>query len=465
MKGIPVETLTDRYSISYAPSGTFFADLQERRLTQASTVQLLALGDPNFPAPATSAPRPVPPEQGLFVTRVQPGSNAARSGIHTGDVLQCYAGASLASRDDLQAAITRNADSGQDALALDLWRDGQAQTVRVRPGPLGVGLSAQPPAVALRALWSGADAVSASLGRGTFAPLPGSRREVAAIARLFPQATVLLGTDASAPALEKLAAAGQLKDYRYLHLATHGVPRAEHGLSSYLALAQDHLPDPLTVPVGQALDNGQLTAERMLRWKLEADLVTLSACETGLGQYQGGEGYLGFAQALFLSGARTLVLSQWKVDDTAAALLMQRFYQNLRGQRTGLDRPLPKAAALAEAKQWLCQMSRPEADLLTQELNVLSRGSEKTVPTPIAEPTAPERPYAHPYYWAAFILIGEPGDIAPAMPVLAAPVAVAVPTAVPAPAAAEPRRWPWAVAAAVALTFASLWWRRHRLPR
>ena len=79
-------------------------------------------------------------------------------------------------------------------------------------------------------------------------------------------------------------------------------------------------------------------------------MVTLSACQTGLGPYRGGEGYLGFAQALFLAGGRSLVLSLWKVDDTATALLMRRFYEGLLGRRAGLDRPLPKAEALREAK-------------------------------------------------------------------------------------------------------------------
>ena len=57
----------------------------------------------------------------------------------------------------------------------------------------------------------------------------------------------------------------------------------------------------------------------------------------------GGDGYLGFAQVLFKAGARSLVLSLWKVDDDATALLMQRFYQNLLGKRPGLPGPLPRA--------------------------------------------------------------------------------------------------------------------------
>ena len=83
----------------------------------------------------------------------------------------------------------------------------------------------------------------------------------------------------------------------------------------------------------------------------------LSACESGLGLAAGGEGYLGFAQPLFAKGARSLVLSLWKVNGTATALLMNRFYQNPLGKRPGLSRPLPKAAALDEAKHWLRELT------------------------------------------------------------------------------------------------------------
>src|SRR5262249_20088469 len=158
-------------------------------------------------------------------------------------------------------------------------------------------------------------------------------REVAAIARAFqardPGATVtlLLGSDASEARLADLVARDRPCPYRYLHLATHGEADHRRALQSALVLAQDHLPDPVEQALaGQRVYDGRLTAEQILRgWRLDAELVTLSACESGLGRYQGGEGYLGFAQALLLAGARSVVLSLWKVDDTATALLMIRF--------------------------------------------------------------------------------------------------------------------------------------------
>jgi CHAT domain-containing protein len=151
------------------------------------------------------------------------------------------------------------------------------------------------------------------------------------------------------------------------------------------------------------------------QWHLHSDLVTLSACQTALGKYERGEGFVGFAQALVLCGTRAVCLSLWKVDDTATALLMERFYQNLLGKRDGLSKPLGKAAALAEAKAWLRGLSREEA---VRRAAQLTRGVErgkgrKELPLLPALPPPPsgavdDRPYAHPYYWAAFVLIGDP---------------------------------------------------------
>ena len=132
--------------------------------------------------------------------------------------------------------------------------------------------------------------------------------------------------------------------------------------------------------------------------------MTLSACQTALGQLAGGEGYVGFSQVLFLAGARSLVLSLWKVDDNATALLMTRFYQNLLGKRDGLKQPLPKARALAEAKQWLRSLTPQEAERLLKALPSSERGmKEGTISAP-----KQAKLYEHPYYWSAFILLGDP---------------------------------------------------------
>jgi CHAT domain-containing protein len=99
------------------------------------------------------------------------------------------------------------------------------------------------------------------------------------------------------------------------------------------------------------------------------------------------------------------------VDDTATALLMERFYQNLLGRRPGLAKPLPKAAALAEAKEWLRGLPRQEALERAAQLSqgvVRGKGRPALPAVELPAVAKEERPFAHPYYWAAFVLIGDP---------------------------------------------------------
>ena len=95
-------------------------------------------------------------------------------------------------------------------------------------------------------------------------------------------------------------------------------------VESYLALADRDLPDPLARTLaGLPAYAGRLSAADIQSVSaLDADLVVLSACQSGLGKYEYGEGYLGFAQALLAAGARAVVLSLWPVDDASTALLM-----------------------------------------------------------------------------------------------------------------------------------------------
>jgi CHAT domain-containing protein/tetratricopeptide (TPR) repeat protein len=265
----------------------------------------------------------------------------------------------------------------------------------------------------------GGEPVADARDRSDIRPLPGTRREVQALAALLPgKSELLLGSDASEQRLGELAASGKLKEFRLVHLATHGTIDPGQAGWSALLLARDKLPGPQEqaelAAAGKHVPTGRLTVEAIARdWQLDADLVTLSACETGLGRFAGGEGLVGFSQVLLAKGARSLVLSLWKVDDTATALLMVRFYENLLGKRAGLKAPMPKGEALREAKHWLRTMPRAEAEALATKLSrgELRASEVEARPVAKAEPkggAGGEAPYAHPRYWAAFILLGDP---------------------------------------------------------
>jgi CHAT domain-containing protein len=140
---------------------------------------------------------------------------------------------------------------------------------------------------------------------------------------------------------------------KILHLATHGRYREDAPLFSSLLLA-----------------DGELTVHELLNMELQASLVTLSACETGLGALSGGDEVQGLSRACLYAGASSLALSLWRVDDRAGQMLMQEFYQ-------GLLQGLGKGAALRQAQLQL--MRRPA--------------------------------YSHPFYWAPFVLIGDSGAL------------------------------------------------------
>jgi CHAT domain-containing protein len=203
----------------------------------------------------------------------------------------------------------------------------------------------------------------------------------------------LLGADASEPELDRLAGSGGLGRFGFIHLATHGVIDEGVPARSAVILTQTGLPDPLDQALNhKPVFDGRASVREIQRtWELKAELVTLSACETALGRESGSEGFVGFTQALLMSGARSLVLSLWKVDDKATALLMTRFYQNLLGRRAGLSQPMPKADALDEAKRWLRELTTAEVGT---ELAALERGAVRPWwPRPMAQRRAIRRPH------------------------------------------------------------------------
>jgi tetratricopeptide (TPR) repeat protein len=425
MAGIPIEVLLapdDTRTVSYAPSATVFKYLREQPRPDRHA-GLLALGDPVYERhDGSSEPKPLP-DHGLLVNMVAPGSNAATHGLKPGDVLLAYNGTTLHKREDLRAVP----EPGQP-VPVEVWRAGEVAKRELAPGKLGVVLDTRPAPVAIAELRKLQQVLVAARSGGDdeFAPLPGTRYEVEALARLFKSddrpTQTLLGVDASEEELEHLAASGDLGRYGFIHLATHGVIDEDLPTRSAVILTQTGLPDPLQ----QALSNkpvfdGRLSVREIQRgWELKAEMVTLSACETALGRAAGGEGFVGFTQALLMSGARSVCLSLWKVDDTATALLMQRFYANLLGHRLALSGPMPKAEALREAKTWLRELRRPQVLAAAAELSAgtergkganARKSSDRGETRPLLVPSqvgADERPYAAPYYWAAFVLVGDP---------------------------------------------------------
>lgn len=190
-----------------------------------------------------------------------------------------------------------------------------------------------------------------------FARLPGASEEAKEIASLVPdeERLILTGVDASRQRL----LATDLSEYRYIHFATHGLIDARHpALSSLLLSRFDSMGRP---------EDAYLRVRDVYDLNLNADVVVLSACDTALGREIRGEGLIGLTQAFMYAGARSLVVSLWKVDDRATKELMTRFYERLLGEHAS------PAQALRQAQMSL----------------------------------ASERRFGHPYFWGGFILLGD----------------------------------------------------------
>jgi CHAT domain-containing protein len=200
-----------------------------------------------------------------------------------------------------------------------------------------------------------------------FAPLAGTAAEGRAIKELFPEATLFTGRRATKAALQRADAP------RMLHIASHGFfLREAAGAQAATADTQNPL-----LRAGLALAGANLTHDSGndgILWALEASrlnlwgtkLVTLSACDTGIGEIRNGEGVYGLRRAFVLAGAETIVMSLWPVSDHLTHQMMTAYY-------TGLRAGLGRGDALRQAK-----------------LAMLERQGRR-----------------HPFYWASFIQNGE----------------------------------------------------------
>jgi CHAT domain-containing protein len=276
-----------------------------------------------------------------------------------------------------------------------------------------------------------------------FVPLPGTTHELESIQRTFrqhfPDGTVraMSGGEAAKVHLQKEA-----PGKRYLHLATHGFfapaglksaldsfqiqargrpgrsseSRSEDdtflgvhpGLLSGLALAGANRPGEQAGEHG-----GILTAQEVAELPLSAaELVVLSACESGLGQEAGGEGLLGLQRAFQTSGARAVVASLWQVDDAATQELMSNFY----------------------VEHWEHGKGRLEA-LRAAQLKLLRGQGGASGLRGVGAPEFPVDPSVTqsgrpPRFWAAWVLSGEPGELLLDQPEASEPEADALPATV-----------------------------------
>lgn len=187
--------------------------------------------------------------------------------------------------------------------------------------------------------------------------LPYARAEVEEISKLYPKdaVKVLVGKEASEANVKEL----KLDEYRIVHFASHGLIDEDHPQFSALVLNGSE---------AAGGEDGFLTMREVFELKLNADLVVLSACKSGLGQQIRGEGVAGLSRAFFCAGTSSVLVSLWNVYDRSTAHFMTAFYKGL--QQDGYN----KAAAVREARLKMIRSKN----------------------------------YSHPYYWAPFILVGNP---------------------------------------------------------
>ncbi|HEY6308698.1 MAG TPA: CHAT domain-containing tetratricopeptide repeat protein [Candidatus Angelobacter sp.] len=273
-------------------------------------------------------------------------------------------------RDLLRMQVTRNSKSNPLVLANPLFDEGPVVRT-ARPVYASVRTSAT--MTARRSVTGGEN-----LAGVYFAPLTGTAQEARAIQGLFPGARVLTGAAASKSALQQTDAP------LLLHIATHGfflndLPGGASRDPLNVTTATSHIgaaANPL-LRSGLALSGANLIKkgdEKGILTALEASslnlwgtkLVTLSACDTGIGEIKNGEGVYGLRRAFFESGAETLVMSLWPVSDRVTREMMTAYY-------AGLKRGLGRGEALRQAE--LAMMKRKDRQ--------------------------------HPFYWASFIQSGE----------------------------------------------------------
>jgi len=147
---------------------------------------------------------------------------------------------------------------------------------------------------------------------GGLPALPGTAVEVSRISTLFSDPDISYGTTSTESHFKST-----VEPFEYVHLATHGILDQRQPMFSYLVLAPTER------------DDGQLTVNEIFELDLNAKLVVLSACETGLGSLSNGDEIIGLSRAFLFAGAKDVIVSLWSVADEPTAYLMTQFYSNL----------------------------------------------------------------------------------------------------------------------------------------
>ncbi|MBL4650984.1 MAG: CHAT domain-containing protein, partial [Aureispira sp.] len=192
--------------------------------------------------------------------------------------------------------------------------------------------------------------------RTSLKPLPEAQREIATLSEVFEG--LFLTNDSTNEAFFKEHA----HKYAVIHLAMHGILHPRVPMLSSLAFTENK----------DSLEDNFLQAHEIAHLNLNADLVVLSACETGYGKFEQGEGVISLARSFMYAGTPSLVVSLWQVNDQSTAHIMSYFYQNIADG-------LPKDVALRQAKLEYLKIAKDIA--------------------------------AHPAFWSAFIQLGDASSI------------------------------------------------------
>jgi len=270
-----------------------------------------------------------------------------------------------------------------------------------------------------------------TIDRGRASYLPGTEKEVAQIQQTLADKDILVQTYSSTAANEESFKALSGKNQNIIHLATHGFYWSAEDAKKLTTMNQytaQYFLNPLnrcgllfaganTALSGhsdrlpQGVQDGILTAQEISLLDFsQADIVVLSACETGMGDVT-SEGVFGLQRAFKKAGAQTIMTALWKVNDEATRMLMTAFYRNYSQGQT-------KREALQNAQKEVRDYTRTEEKVVTRYIHPSSTGGTKkedmqnrrksSSDEPIVETTTQTvttQPYQSPYYWAGFILL------------------------------------------------------------